>query len=154
MEDYITREVNNRRAFGALTWVVTMVKNMKARRELRKLWGMSDYHLADIGLTRANLARDLNRSLISNWDFEKSRETRLAHYDTKFNRRFLPLSTPEGGQTYLPDTMWLPRDEYRDVVTEARLGMATNKAKPMAAPISTYSMAVAPVSSLKNALMP
>lgn len=153
MEDYVTQEVNNRRAFGALTWIVTMVKNMKTRREMRKLWAMSDYHLADIGLTRAILARDLNRSLISNWDFEREREARLAHHDVQMSRRSLPLSEPEGGHSHFPERMWLPNEEYRDVETEARLGMTSSKAKPMAAPISTYSMAVAPDSSLKNAFM-
>ena len=153
MDEYMTRELNNRSPWGALTWVMTMVQNMKTRREMRKLWFMSDYHLADIGLTRATLARDLNRSLISNWDFEREREARLAHYDTKFDRRFSPLSTPEGGQTHLPATMWLPSEEYMLAVTEARLGMASSKAKPMAEPISTYSMAVAPDSSLKNAFI-
>lgn len=144
MDEFMTRELNNRRAFGALTWVVTMVKNMKTRREMRKLWEMSDYHLADIGLTRANLARDLNRSLISNWDFEREREARLAHHDKKINCRSRPLSTPEGGHTHFPERMWLPSDEYLEVASEARLGMTSSKAKPMAAPINTYSMAVAP----------
>ena len=143
MEDYVAQEVINRRAWGALTWVVTMVKNMKTRRDMRKLWEMSDYHLADIGLTRANLARDLHRSLVSNWDFEREREDRLASYHSDVKKRFEPLSTPEGG-FYLPESMWVPSEEYRDVVTEARLGMTSSKAKPMAAPISTYSMAVAP----------
>ena len=153
MEDYIAQEVINRRAWGALTWVVTMVKNMKTRRDMRKLWEMSDYHLADIGLTRANLARDLNRSLISNWDFEHEREARLASYHCNFKNRVEPLSTPEGG-FYLPERMWLPSEEYREVETAARLGMTSSRAKPMAAPISTYSMAVAPESSIKNALIP
>jgi uncharacterized protein YjiS (DUF1127 family) len=152
MDEYITREVNNRRAWGALTWVVTMVKNMKTRREMRKLWAMSDYQLSDIGLTRETLSRDLNRSLIMNWDFEREREERLDHHFAKRNRRFEPLSLPEGGN-YLPERMWLPSEEYRDVETEARLGMTSSRAKPMAEPISTYSMAVAPESSLKNAFM-
>ncbi len=153
MDEFMTRELNNRSAWGALTWVMTMVNNLKARREMRKLWAMSDYHLADIGLSRATLARDLNRSLISNWDFEREREARLAHYDTKFDRRFLPLSTSEGGQTHLPDRMWAPSEEYFEVVLAARSGMTSSKAKPMAAPISTYSMAVAPDTSLKNAFI-
>jgi uncharacterized protein YjiS (DUF1127 family) len=153
MEDYIAQEVKNRSAWGALTWVVTMVKNLKTRREMRKLWEMSDYHLADIGLTRAGLARDLNRSLILNWDFEREREARLSHHDIVRKTRFEPLSTLEGGKPHLPERMWLPSDEYREVETVARSGMTSSKAKPMAAPISTYSMAVAPDSSLKNALM-
>jgi uncharacterized protein YjiS (DUF1127 family) len=153
MDDFIAREVINRSAWGALTWVVIMVKNWNARREMRKLWHMSDYHLADIGLTRASLARELNRSLLQNWDFEREREARLAHHDTMTDRRFLPLSTPEGGRSYLPERMWLPSEEYEAVETEARLGMTSSKANPMAAPISTYSMAVAPESSRKNALM-
>ncbi len=144
MEDYIAQEVKNRSAWGALTWVVTMVKNLKTRREMRKLWAMSDYHLADIGLTRAGLARDLNRSLILNWDFEREREARLSHHHTFRNTRFQPLSTPEGGKSHLPERMWLPNDEYLEVETAARSGMTSSKANPMAAPINTYSMAVAP----------
>lgn len=153
MDEFMTRELNNRSPWGALTWVVIMVKNWKTRGEMRKLWAMSDHHLADIGLTRATLAHDLNRSLISNWDFEREREARLAHYDTKMDARFLPLSRPEGGQTHLPERMWLPSEEYRDVVSKAMLGITSSKAKPMTAPISTYSMAVAPDSPLRNAFM-
>jgi len=153
MDEYMTREVNNRSPWGALTWVVTMVKNMRTRREMRKLWAMSDYQLADIGLTRASLAGDLNRSLILNWDFEREREERLACHHSEPKRRFVPLSEPEGGLHHLPEMMWLPSDEYREVVTEARFGMTSSRAKPMADPINTYSMAVAPESSLRNAFM-
>ena len=153
MDEYMTRELNNRSPWGALTWVVTMVKNMRTRREMRKLWAMSDYQLKDIGLTRSSLARDLNRSLISNWEFEREREERLAWHHSDVKTRSEPLSTPEGGHHYLPEMMWLPSDEYRDVVTEARLGMTSSSAKPMAEPINTYSIAVAPVSSLRNAFM-
>jgi hypothetical protein len=87
-----------------------------------------------------------------NWDFEREREERLDHHFAKRNRRFEPLSLPEGGN-YLPERMWLPSEEYRDVETEARLGMTSSRAKPMAEPINTYSMAVAPESSLRNAFM-
>ena len=151
MEDFIARELNNRRSYGALTWAVNMVKNWKSRREMRKLWAMSDYQLADIGLTRASLGDELRRPLTSNWDFERARQARLEAYDTKMEECSLPLSSLEGGQTHLPETMWLLSEEYRAWVLEATSGMKERTAKPIAAPIMTYSTAVAADSSFRNA---
>jgi uncharacterized protein YjiS (DUF1127 family) len=153
MDEFMTREVNNRRAYGALTWVVTMVKNWKNRQELRKLWHMSDYHLADIGLTRATLARDLKRSLILNWDFERERDARLAWHDDKgqkSDRRSLPLSSREGGQPHLPAAIWLFSEENLPVTADDKYGIPATSAMPMAEAISAYSIAVAPRSSFQN----
>ncbi len=151
MEDFIARELNNRRAWGALTWAVNVVKNWKARREMRKLSMMSDHHLSDIGLTRAMLSEDLRRPLTSNWDFERARQARINSYDTRMDDCELPLSTPEGGQTHLPATIWLLSEEYKACVLEATSGMKERTARPIAAPMMTYSTAVAPDSFLKNA---
>ena len=51
-------------------------------------------------------------------------------------------------KSYLPDVMWPARLENLPVTAVARIGMAVTRAKPMAAAIRPYSMAVAPDSSL------
>jgi hypothetical protein len=51
---------------------------------------------------------------------------------------------------YFPDAMWLPSEENLVVTLLASVGMTVTNAKPMAAAIRPYSMAVAPDSSPKN----
>ena len=146
MEDFIARELNNRQAYGALTWVVTMINNWKARREMRKLMDMSDLHLRDIGLSRHELLAELNRPLTANWDFERQREACLERHTES---QSLPLSTPEGGQvtqeSYLPVVTWLPSDENVENTAVESDGITVTKAKPMVQAIMLHSMAVAPV---------
>ena len=51
---------------------------------------------------------------------------------------------------YVPDEMWPASDENEPVIAEASVGMTVTRARPMAAAIRPYSMAVAPDSFWKN----
>ena len=57
------------------------------------------------------------------------------------------------GSDYVPDEMWPARDEKDDVTAPPRVGITVTRARPMAAAMRPYSMAVAPDSSLKNFFM-
>ena len=50
----------------------------------------------------------------------------------------------------MPDEMWPASDEDEPVIAEASVGMTVTRARPMAAAIRPYSMAVAPDSLEKK----
>ena len=54
---------------------------------------------------------------------------------------------------YVPVEMWPARDENEAVTAPPSVGITVTKARPMAAAMRPYSMAVAPDSSLKNFFM-
>jgi len=58
MRDYILHEAQNRAAHGLLGALKRKLELWRARKDLKTLLRFSDYHLRDIGLTRADL-RDL-----------------------------------------------------------------------------------------------
>ena len=60
MRDYILHEAQNRAAHGLLGALKRKLELWRARKDLKTLLRFSDYHLRDIGLTRADL-----RALIS-----------------------------------------------------------------------------------------
>ena len=53
---------------------------------------------------------------------------------------------------YVPDVMWPARLENLPVMADARIGMAVTRARPMAAAMRAYSIAVAPDSSFAKRL--
>jgi hypothetical protein len=54
---------------------------------------------------------------------------------------------------YVPDDTWLPNEENFVTIAEVIEGIAVTRARPMAAAMRPYSIAVAPDSSLKNFFM-
>jgi hypothetical protein len=60
------------------------------------------------------------------------------------------LNSSLAAEYYVPDVTWPASDENLPVMDDARIGIAVTRARPMAAAIRPYSIAVAPDSSLKN----
>jgi uncharacterized protein YjiS (DUF1127 family) len=73
MREYVLFEARSRQAYGRWTGLVRMVKNWKARSDLKRLAAMDDYMLRDIGLTRDELRRLASRSLREDWHWESER---------------------------------------------------------------------------------
>ncbi len=55
MREYILEQSQARLPYGSFSMLVRMVKNWRARRQLRQLRSLDDYLLRDIGLSREEL---------------------------------------------------------------------------------------------------
>jgi hypothetical protein len=64
-----------------------------------------------------------------------------------------PGSGKQAKSVYLPVAIWLPSEENFVVTLSASVGITVTRAKPMAAAMRPYSMAVAPDWSFKNFFM-
>jgi uncharacterized protein YjiS (DUF1127 family) len=73
MREYVLFEARFRQAYGRWTGLVRVVKNWKARSDLKRLAAMDDYMLRDIGLTREELRRLASRPLHADWFWESER---------------------------------------------------------------------------------
>jgi hypothetical protein len=67
---------------------------------------------------------------------------------------FAECDPAEAGKFYyVPDETWPPMDENFVTMAEVIEGIAVTRARPIAAAMRPYSIAVAPDSSLKNFFM-
>ena len=82
MREYIQQEVQNRQAFGRLTVIVRMLKNMRLRKDLKTLLRFNDYQLRDIGLSRHELCRmlDLPPACDLSFELERANAERAARF--------------------------------------------------------------------------
>lgn len=75
MREYILEQAQSRQPHGGLTMLVRMVKNWRARRQLRQLASLDDHLLRDVGLSREEL-RALARqplTLDTQWEADRLR---------------------------------------------------------------------------------
>ena len=57
MREYIVHEARSRLSTFSFSTLRQLVRNWRCREQLRKLHGLDDYQLKDIGLTRGQLRR-------------------------------------------------------------------------------------------------
>jgi uncharacterized protein YjiS (DUF1127 family) len=88
MRDYILHEAHSRLAYGRLTGVVRMLCNWRMRKNLKRLRGLSAFHLNDIGLNRLELdkliAMPLTHDHVWNSDCAAAAKTTITHIGPQF----------------------------------------------------------------------
>lgn len=109
MRDYEINEVQSRLAYGRLTWLVRLVSNWRARRDLKKLHAFSDYQLRDIGLSRHELNQlvrlPLDRDTI--WETER-RAFMNSKYENPGNSNLVLSKTGTASSAELAYPAWSP----------------------------------------------
>jgi len=75
MREYVANEARSRLSTFSFSTLRQLVRNWRSRKQLRKLHGLDDYQLKDIGLTRGQLRRlsGLPLSVDPIWEAERLR---------------------------------------------------------------------------------
>lgn len=81
MREYILEQAQSRQPYGGLSMLVRVVKNWRARREMRHLASLDDYLLRDIGLSREELRALMRAPLTLDVQWEAERLERLSAHE-------------------------------------------------------------------------
>ena len=75
MREYVAHEARSRLSAFSFSTLRQLVRNWRCRKQLRKLHGLDDHQLKDIGLTRGQLRRlsGLPLSVDPIWEAERLR---------------------------------------------------------------------------------
>lgn len=83
MREYVLHEASMRRPYGRLTPLSRVYRNWRDRRQVRKLLGLNDRLLKDIGFTRCGLERAFRRPLTVDINWENERLQLIRDTDCK-----------------------------------------------------------------------
>ncbi|MBL8790231.1 MAG: DUF1127 domain-containing protein [Rhizobiales bacterium] len=73
MREYILDQSQSRLPYGTFSMLVRVVKNWRARRQLRQLASLDDYLLKDIGLSRGEISEMRRMPLTMDMQWEADR---------------------------------------------------------------------------------
>ena len=73
MREYILEQAQGRLPYGSFSMLVRVVKNWRARRQLRQLSSLDSYLLRDIGLSREEVDRLMRQPLTLDTQWEADR---------------------------------------------------------------------------------